>query len=833
MVTSRTSDANASSPSSEDPDPLTAVIGDIADPAFGVAAPRSTRSASAPRFSVSSSAPPPPSTRSVPLSASSMGGGARGYLSGKQPLFRYGASKEGTICCGFIGGASKSRLRFCVKELVPGSKHCGDVKHGSGKFDITSESYYVLMENDTALCRPYLRLADLQRFREMSITQQSMPSKDWVELINNFWIRHDLVPYAPRSTDSLTVDEKSRGDANVQGEDPKLSYDVSHLSQASLTGKAFPFHEEAKPKDDSSYAGGVSVANSWSGMEPVSYFSSETPYLPEENWFPAFEHSRLSINSLQHSVSRLLGRLPKAFDRLEKQIDDKLVSSLQFDQEALEPIAHLSSRVSELEESVFDLSPEFPHSANTEWMSYGSLAGFTQHLSQRIRQIDADLSAGSGAVLKADMSRLATQMAQGLKTVALKAVSQTQALEQRLDAMLATSSSGGQAVSTGDAADLFSELMGSVPLDSSNTPTFQPSSSVLGRVDGEDITLPGLIGIIRAQQTEAAALRKELVQLKSSAFSKGVKLGSVQFDDLDHIVKVLVDEGINPEHFSTHVDACSIFSHYADGNARTESNTTELKAMRSAGITDPTCCAYVASFRQNIPPYLLGESGTVVNVGSRFPLLKDREAWEGRTALQGARALLKQAIRDAHTTTKEYISCNLPSSSILKELADTCNTLTLDFWTALSTHIDDEILTLSKYGIQEEKVYTLISDELQIIFRQIFVQRMKMQVFSDSRDPVVYYARCIFTTMKAHTVMQEFSELGFGTHVLISSLFTRFLAEQTGANHGAGLSTQIARLESDLKKLKNELSTKVNAINARLDKMDPKIKTLEAACNKA
>jgi hypothetical protein len=141
-------------------------------------------------------------------------------------------------------------------------------------------------------------------------------------------------------------------------------------------------------------------------------------------------------------------------------------------------------------------------------------------------------------------------------------------------------------------------------------------------------------------------------------------------------------------------------------------------------------------------------------------------------------------------------------------------------------------LTLSKYGIPEEKVYTLISDELQIIFRQIFVQRMKMQVFSDNRDPAVYYARAIFTTLKAHAVMQEFSDLGFGTHVLISSLFTRFLAEQTGANHGAGLSTQITRLESDLKKQKNDVTTKVNAINARLDKMDPKIKTLEATCNK-
>ena len=322
------------------------------------------------------------------------------------------------------------------------------------------------------------------------------------------------------------------------------------------------------------------------------------------------------------------------------------------------------------------------------------------------------------------------------------------------------------------------------------------------------------------QQEESSALCKEISQIKTSAFSKGVKVGAVQFDDLDGVVTLLKKEEINPEFFSTHVDACSIFSHYADGNAQTEANTSELKAMRSAGVTDPTCCAYVASFRQNIPPYLLGEAGASVPIGSRFPLLKNREAWEGKTALLGERALLKTAVSDAHTTTREYISCNLPAGSTIRELAETCNTLTLDFWTALSTHIDDELLTLSKYGIPEEKVYTLVSDELQIIFRQIFVQRMKMQVFSSARDPTVYYARCIWTTMQAHMVMKKFSDLGFGSHVLISSLFTRFLAEQTGANHGAGLATQISKIEADIKKVKNNQNSKVLAINARLDKSD-------------
>jgi hypothetical protein len=842
MVASRNPDSSAS-PYSADPDvdPLDAVIGAITDPAFGVAVPPTTRSATAARSSFTPSALPPPSTRSLPLSASNMGGGARGHLSGKQPLFRYGASKDGTLCCGFIGGASGSRLRFCTKVLSPDSKHCGDGKHGSGKFDITPEAYYISMERDSALCRPFLRLADVQAFKEMAIVQQSLPSREWVSVVNDFWVRHNLVPSAPRSTDSLT----SPLDLEVKGEiahDDEAVGDLfadnmSRLSHESREESAFKF--PATEQDDEASKGPATSAASrstvgsmmdpWFSMAPTNYFPDPPHYLPEEKLFPYCEDARRSIVSLQHSVSRMLGRLPKVFDELDTRLGDNFVSSVEFSREAIQPIQELDARLTEMQRSAFYQPSQELQSSGSVWSDHGSLASFSQFLADRITQLERNVESTSGSALKMEMNRLATKMAHGLKAVAVKAVEQTQALEQRLDGMSVTHGDMG---SENDAGGLFDELMGNVAPRASNPTTSATQSGVLGRVDGADVTLSGLVSIIQAQQAECAALKKEILQVKSSAFSTGVKMGGHQFDDVDDIVQVIEADGCDPSFFSTHVDACSIFSHFADGNARTESNTTELKAMRSAGVTDPTCCAYVASFRQNVPPYLLGDSGATVPVGSRFPLLKNREAWEGRTALQGARALLKRAVRDAHTTTKEYIACNLPSSSILKDLADTCNTVTLDFWTALSTHIDDEILTLSKYGIPEEKVYTLISDELQIIFRQIFVQRMKMQVFSDNRDPAVYYARAIFTTLKAHAVMQEFSDLGFGTHVLISSLFTRFLAEQTGANHGAGLSTQITRLESDLKKQKNDVTTKVNAINARLDKMDPKIKTLEATCNK-
>lgn len=66
----------------------------------------------------------------------------------------------------------------------------------------------------------------------------------------------------------------------------------------------------------------------------------------------------------------------------------------------------------------------------------------------------------------------------------------------------------------------------------------------------------------------------------------------------------------------------------------------------------------------------------------------------------------------------------------------------------------------------------------------------------------MYLARAIWVTMEAHMVMEDFMEPSFGsTHIQISSLFTRFLAEETGNNFSsAGLSSQLAELKKKIDK---------------------------------
>eukprot|EP00956_Cyclotella_meneghiniana_P015190 scaffold23051_cov36-Cyclotella_meneghiniana.AAC.2 len=98
-------------------------------------------------------------------------------------------------------------------------------------------------------------------------------------------------------------------------------------------------------------------------------------------------------------------------------------------------------------------------------------------------------------------------------------------------------------------------------------------------------------------------------------------------------------------------------------------------------------------------------------------------------------------------------------------------------------------------------------------------------------DKRLYFAKAVWVTMQCHMVMDEFLSLGFGTHVLISSMFTRFLAEQTGSYFASGVSKKLEDLEKEIASVHSKSESRNNkAITGRLDKMTQDIKSLKTKC---
>ena len=773
-------------------DPLDAVAAELTTPTSRRPLAISTSTSRGRSSGALLAAAPVPSTCSAPpFGGTNILGGARvrGYLNGKVQLFRYGQSKVGRICGGYVGGSQGTGLRFCCKELEPGKFRCGDSKHAA-KFALEPEAYYIPMENNTALTWPFLRLKDLLRLNAVSmIASKSNSSREWLQIVGDFIQEHDL-------------DAPVHNEENEQQDDEVSAMD-------SIAPSA---HQSKTPSVASMEAGSKFT---WDALRPEALGDPILPIDPDEKWFQHYEFTYKSVRDLHQAFNRLLDALPNSFDALNVDIERQGgVSHETFSEEALRPIQVLIDRLGEVGESAFGHQTDFY--GHTSWVGAGSLSGFLEELSASLRDVELRVSDVTSTVIPSEVNKFAVKAASTIREVGARAAQAREALEDRIEAL-----------ESGSGLNAPSPSAGTVP------PPPVVSGS-LGVVGGENITLESLVQKLQDIAAENVVLRREVTSLKTSASATGVKVGEYSFEDLEEVIQFVQDEGdVNLEAFALFIDAISYFAHYVSGEQTTEKNTTEIAAMRKAGITDPTCCAYVASFRSIHPSFLLGNLSTVA-LGSRFPLLKSKTDWEGQISVVGGRGSLKQAVKAVRETAKEYISVALPRhSSGLRSLALELVTRTHEWWTDVITYIDDEILTLTQFGISEEPVFTFICDELQCMFKKMFEQRMKMQVFSTTRDPTTYYARCIWYTLHTHMIMDEFKDAKFGTHTLISSLFIRFLAQQTGSNHGSNLATQIKALDGDIKKVNTALNSKTTAINGRLDKLDTRVKGAEAKCASA
>lgn len=814
MVTSLNRSSEEDSGSRPPPDPIAEALEAISSPRFGVdvAASTTARSRSRPPAVYTSGlfaeAPaPPPSALSAPAgvptrSTGGVTGGVtpKGHLTGKNALFRYGPAKEGTICAGFVGSG---RQRFCHKVRIEGLNHCGTVLHGRDKFELEPNSYYIPLRGETAMTYPFLRLGDLELHGKVNLVTGGHSTEEWRDIMEAFIEEHNIL----LDEDDISDPE---GDLPPAAPVPKSVREsegdaMSALGGGSLSSYSDPFAAGGSKRSTKSVLSipwsieKVTSRASWNGFRPSLGPHWTSGELPDEKWSPYLDETRSAVRVVANSIEAVIHQLPVSFDQLRAHMEDKTVSYQTYCDDTVTPLQRLTERVNGLLEAALG---DGTGASESWWVENKSLLNAIQVLSGRLAFLGNKVNISD---FDSEILALKKSVAEGMKATVRRVVEAVDAFEERLAPLESSMAAGAPGIPT------------------------SPSASQANNVNPD--LYKSLMEQVRLLESMHLDLQREVDRVKTAANTAGIRVGELGFDSLEQLIDQLETDGVSATAYATHVDVASIFCHFADGNAQADTNTAELKAMRAANINDPICCIYTASFRQNLPPYLL-DGGGPVKMGSTFPLLKNRDAWEGPAGIDGGRALLKKAVRDAYGMTKVYIQSNLRAGTTVRELADFCNSQSYEWWINLCTHIDDEILALSKFGISEAKVFELVSDELQIMFRQIYEERMKMEVFSDNRDPIRYYAKCIWTTMHAHKVMTEFSEVGFASHVLISSLFTRFLAKQTGENMGAGVMAHVTRLDGEIKKANAKIESKALGLTGRIDQLTTRMKNVEAACGK-
>lgn len=159
------------------------------------------------------------------------------------------------------------------------------------------------------------------------------------------------------------------------------------------------------------------------------------------------------------------------------------------------------------------------------------------------------------------------------------------------------------------------------------------------------------------------------------------------------------------------------------------------------------------------------------------------------------------------------------------EIALRASSDALAFIVELFQHLDDELTKCSQLHIPDAQCLILISDQLKIVFDDIYEVR-KHVVMRDDCSKADLSATCFMATMRAHTIMGAFRSAKFRYHASISAAYIRFLAKQTGENSSAGVGTKIKTLETSLKALETSMSTAIEGVKKKADKCDSKLEDI-------
>lgn len=795
-----------------------------------------------PRFSATSAAAP----ASTPSSAmSNVSGGVKGHLKGKETLLLTVSSELiDSMCRGYVGGPRGARERFCRNLVSSPDQFCCQ-SHAGEKFDVRLLEFYIKMSAMSALCEPSLSLVDAEEMNVAdSLRVKEFGSREWLVYLTEIKRRLQALRDEKQMEDAMSDISDTPRTANQEVEDLTGMFNFNLDEDEPSVGEVKEEGVDQEPKVKTEH---VFEKVYETLQDPLLLYESDDSLSSEKGgWRRATRTTRDTIGTLHASLNSVIRALPMGLDMLDKKMEaslahfDKAFQDLkdakelhQDDMFGTIPPKHfiddnrsLANAIVVLQSSLESLQRQ-RDTASEEFYDLANRVGF---LETGLQSAQLNLK---GVVIK---------MADVVRAAVTKASSQHKILSNRIDKLsrnssdlrsVATASSSGS--DSQDPVDLFTSLLQGSGFggaaSSSNLAAPGPSNTgqplILGHSSsGAPITADDLLSAYLAQAEALSECQKKMKEMEMSIASKGVKVGDFGFESESELVDLIIKEKVNADAFGTAVDAVSIFCHFKDGHATTQENTAEMKNMRAAGISDAVCLRYVASFRQVHPSYFLNASNTPVSEGQRFPMLENKTVWEGHAPIRGRREKFIKAVQEAYKTGTKYIDQSITTNGVIRKLCHHMMKTTADWLTELVAHVSAELLSVSQYGIPEKETFTLVSDEIQMIYESLWAKRMCMQEFSADRDPTLYYARALWITMEAHMIMEEFLVPGFAVHVTITSFFVRFLAQQTGMNFSAGLTGTISKLETKIDTENKANAKRFAGITKRLDNHTNNIRAL-------
>ena len=808
------------------------------------------------------------------------GGGIRGHLDGKESLFRIDASKAGKLCAGYLGGRRGTRTRFCVKEVDGFMKFCC-ASHSGEKFNYAVKSYYIRMSKDSALCSPCVSLEQLQAHGSSGLTAQKHTSKDWLQILEEFqrengtWNDHPATP--PRSGSAkYTFDEDAmevEGDVEEEESKPRAVVEVAgdrkteelEFAETAYGDQAVlkpplrvveairPVSEAVKEILGRVDAMGTGSDDLFMMKSTLEVIEATMEVLPRElddvdhrfNEFADFTRDKLKtvVTDYENFYTDLYGdeddgAFVAAHGSFAAAVDT-LIAELGVIKESVER-SRMESNVAlakaELAKSEVDsLDSTWKTSVDTMAEIIRSLSNrFNSEIASLAERLSAATGGPPGLRSLAAMATPTNVYAPYYAAYAHKPTGRV-TIGNNVKNYNRLTDNGFNVVKLFDTEEemnmwfaahgpVIGDLFANPAASPAPSPGEEPASG--SSEGGIAAQISGLISLIEELKVSNATLTSDVVELKRAAFSGNVRVGEFSFDSEEDIVSMLIEDNVPSNAYGVAVDASSFFAHFHDGSVDDSRISSEIKTMRHAGINDAVSLRYITTFRQSQPPYFLNSSNIKVNEGDRFPMFENAVAWEGRSSVTGARRTMEKNISDTTKLITTYIDQHVGKSTQSSRLFHLLKSETQAWYTKLIAHFNHELQAVQQYGIPEKETFTLVSNELNKIFQTLWEKRMLMQEFSPDCDQQLFLARTVWITMQAHMIMDDFADPAFETHTLISSIFIRFLAEETGSNFSSGLKGTIDELKGLIATTDANASAKAKAITRCLDSLTDNVKKL-------
>lgn len=652
--------------------------------------------------------------------------------------------------------------RFCIKPILPGGEHhCGTKNHARKKQPVEPDTYWVpggMVKGElVARCDPFVKRADIPtEMLPLFAPTELRTSSEWCHLII------DVVHRVP----SISA-------VNSEGSDAG---------------------DEAKEEDS------VVSMLGFSGLEVVP---PAPPALSEvgtaEGWGAILREHRISLDWLSLCTVALNAKLPL----ISAKIDDDVAPSLN---KAAYDIGMLRTAAQEGESNTHGLMG-----------SYAAMEDLVEQLDKdlkllanQVHDMQSEMVGVSGALTaqvlawKTSETKIVNLMHKSI----LRADGAAKKLAEQLEELRRGTATNR---ADDDSIDRIAAMLeASGPRARAIPPTTTTSSFV--NIGGSEVPLT-LEALYHMQCDINAKVELQVERSKT----QGVAFHKVAFGSQTEFTRWYCQGNETGKALSAFVDLISIWAFAANSSDSPMEFLQRAAKSKTVDLMSGVDVDYAHSMTIRYPLAFEAPKSESMTSYHRFGIFDSLEKWKGTGAGDGKKERLLEQLRLAVERHRNYCDETMAPGAV-KDHAIQSATFTQSFFEALMVHLDNEIAMFVALKLPEKKIFTLLSNELMQVCDDLFECR-QLGINVDYANKQEVGMKFAWVTFNALGKMAEYFKVKFKNHPTISSIFIRFLTQQTGNSSAAGLKSQVDELDATLRKLKEGSATK-EALTALHNKVE-------------